>query len=349
MTAAGLCVMSLFFDGAGWLLALGGIVLLRRAAFSGSTKWLLAATAIAPKILFVGLRSLNTPEGLSFPIEPSNLATSSSLWVWCILLAAFGVYLLSPWRKPEETPNAPVLTSPERSPLITGVGLALIGAAAAVLLGLTEGFHRIDDAGQGRWALRHAARGNVAIFTGSELASIEAAERNRSRGGRGYAVRVALTDGRSFSVTTNSAAALDELRKFATTANLAKGKVRIVRRNGLWTSGGSGFTLKDCVGSYEPVDEGESSRSTFEFWLDGDRLTGKETVAGPEGRHVRLLRNIKVSDNGDMEFQPTAYVEATQRETGGAMSFSFRWPSQGETGRFVKNGFEAGLQKYRKK
>ncbi len=60
------------------------------------------------------------------------------------------------------------------------------------------------------------------------------------------------------------------------------------RNGGRWTSGASGFTLKDCVGTYERADESSRSRSTFEFWLDGERLRGKETVADPEGRHVRV-------------------------------------------------------------
>src|SRR5690349_13499048 len=94
LIAAGLCVGALFFDGLGWILAIAGIVLLRRAVFSGKAKCGLAAIAILPKILFVGVRSLNAPSGLSFPIEPRNLATSSSLWAWCILVAAFGVYLM---------------------------------------------------------------------------------------------------------------------------------------------------------------------------------------------------------------------------------------------------------------
>jgi hypothetical protein len=347
LVAAGLCVLALFFDVLGWVLAIAGILLLRRAAFSRTAKWLLAAIAIAPKILFVGARSLNAQGGLSFPIEPRNLATSSSLWAWCILLAAFGAFLIFLPRRSPQAPDAPVQPRPPRSFLLS-LGLVAIAVAVVLLLGLTEGFHRIDDAGQGRWALRHAARGNVAIFTGSDLASIDAAETYGSRSGRRYAVRVALADGRSFSVTTKSAAALEELRKFATTANLPSGKVSIVRRNGdRWTSGASGFTLKDCVGRYELADESSRSRSTFEFWLDGGRLAGKETVADPEGRHVRVLRNTKVSDNGDVEFQPATYVEASQRDKG-TVSFSFRWSPQGETGRFVKNGLEVGLQKYRK-
>ncbi|HWR52442.1 MAG TPA: hypothetical protein VN428_15125 [Bryobacteraceae bacterium] len=347
LVAACLCVAALFFDVIGWVLAIGGIVLLRRAVFSRTVKWLLAAIAIAPKILFMGVQSLNAPAGLSFPIEPRNLATSSSVWAWSIVLAAFGVFLMVGWsRQSPQAPHDPVQPRPARSVLLA-LGLGAIAAAVVMLLGLTDGFHRIDDAGQGRWALRHAARGNVAIFTGSDLASIDAEETYGSRSGRRYSVRVALADGRSFSVTTKTAAAFDELRKFATTANLTRGKVHIVRRSGgPWASGASGFTLKDCVGTYVS-EESSRSRTTFEFWLDGERFAGKETVADPEGRHVRVLRNIKLSDSGDVEFQPATYVEASQQAKG-TVSFSFGWSPQGETGRFVRNGLEVGPQKYRK-
>ncbi len=346
--AAGLCVLALFFDVLGWVLAIAGIVLLRRAVFSRTAKLLLAAVAIAPKLLFVGVRSLNAPGGLSFAIEPRNLATSSSLWAWCVLLAALGASLLLPqWIR--QARNAPAQARPRRSLLISALGLLPIVIGVVMLLGLTDGFHRIDDAGQGRWALHHAARGEVASFTGSELASIDGVERQASRSGRSYDVRVTMGDGRSFSVTTKSATALEELRKFATTANLPPGKARITRRNGgPWTNGASGFTLKDCVGRYEAADDSSGSRSTFEFWLDGERFAGKETVADAGGRRVRVLRNIKVNDTGEVEFQPATYVEASQQEKGGTVAFSFRWSSEGETGRFVRNGLEVGPQKYRK-
>lgn len=349
LTAAGLCVLALFFDVLGWILAIVGITLLRRAALSRTAKLLLAALAIAPKVLFIGVRSLNAPEGLSFPIEPRNLATSSSLWAWCVLLFAFGVVLILASRRSSRAPEAPIEPAPRRSLLTAALGLAPIAVALAMLFGLTDGFHRIDDAGQGRWALRHAARGEVAAFSGAELGSIQAEERNAGRSGRHYVVSVTLADGRTFSVSPKSAVALDEVRRFATTANLPKGKVRIVRRNGIvWTNGSSGFALRDCVGAYELTTEPGRSRSTYEFWLEGDRLAGKETVAGPEGRHVRVLRNIKVSDSGDVEFRPDAYLEASQQDKGGRVSFSFRWSSQGETAKFVKNGLEVGPQKYRK-
>lgn len=347
LTAASLCVLALFFDFFGWVLALAGIFLLRRAAFSRTVKWCLAAIAIGPKIAFLGMRSLSTPGGLSFPIEPRNLATSPSLWAWCIFLAAFGGYLLFQARRPSQEPNAPVQPRPYRFLAIAGLGLVAIAAAVVLLLGLMDGFHWINEAGRGQWALRHAARGNVATFTGSDVRSIEATERYSQRGGSSYSVRVALVGGRSFAVTTKNSAALDELRKFATTANLSDGKVRIVRRRGaLWTNGSSGFNLHDCLGTYEAADPG-GVRSTYEFWLDGDRLAGKEILVESPGRHVRMLRNIKVTENGQFEFEASPYLEAAQQDQG-KLALSFGWSSKGETGRFVKNGLEIGPQKYRK-
>ena len=347
LTAASLCVLALFFDFFGWLLAIAGIFLLRRAAFSRTVKWCLIAIAIGPKILFLGARSLSTPAGLSFPIEPRNLATSPSLWAWCIFLTAFGGYLLFQARRPPQEPNAPVQPRPYRSLAIAGLGLVAIAAAVVLLLGITDGFHWINEAGRGQWTLRHAARGNVATFTGSDVRSIDATERYSQRGGSSYAIRVALADGRSFAVTTKSSAALDELRKFATTASLADGKVRIVRRRGaLWSNGSSGFSVRDCLGTYEATDSA-GARSTYEFWLEGDRLAGKETLVESPGRHVRMLRNIKVSENGEFEFQASPYLEATRQDQG-KLALSFGWSSKQETGRFVKNGLEIGSQKYRK-
>jgi glycopeptide antibiotics resistance protein len=72
--------MALFFNALGWLLAIIGIFLLRRAVFQPRVKWILAAVAVGPKILFLGVQSLSAPVGLSFTIEPRTLATSSALW-----------------------------------------------------------------------------------------------------------------------------------------------------------------------------------------------------------------------------------------------------------------------------
>jgi hypothetical protein len=62
-------------------------------------KWTLAAIALAPKILFFGVRLISAPASLSFTIEPTTLTTSSSLWAWTILLAGLGVLLMF-WTRP---------------------------------------------------------------------------------------------------------------------------------------------------------------------------------------------------------------------------------------------------------
>src|SRR5512137_711719 len=107
LAAAALCVASLFFDAMGWLMAIVGVVLLRRAAFAARVKWTLAALAMAPKILFLGVRALSAPPGLSFTIEPTTLTTSSSLWTWSVLVAGFGVFLLIRARPEPSEPGAP--------------------------------------------------------------------------------------------------------------------------------------------------------------------------------------------------------------------------------------------------
>ncbi len=87
LAAAGLCIASLFLGPLGWLAAIVGIVLLRRATLPAKTKWTLAAIALVPKILFLGLSATTAPQGLSFEIESVTLTTSSSLWAWSVLLA----------------------------------------------------------------------------------------------------------------------------------------------------------------------------------------------------------------------------------------------------------------------
>jgi hypothetical protein len=190
LTAAGLCLVSLFFDALGWLLAIIGIFLLRRAAFPRRVKWILGAIALAPKILFLGVRSLSAPVGLSFTIEPRTLATSSSLWVWSILLGGFGLWLLFGPLPARRALNAPVQPTSSGPLLLKLAGLVSIALAVIMLLGLTDDFQRIEDAGDGRWALKHAVRGATATFTRVELASIEGTASRAARGPGRNSVRV---------------------------------------------------------------------------------------------------------------------------------------------------------------
>ena len=307
---------------------------------------MLAVLSLAPNILFLGVRGMSAPPGLSFTIEPTTLTTSSSLWTWSILLAGFGVFVMFRARPAPPEPGAPPRPETRQPLLLKGLGLVAIAAAAVLLLGLTDGFHRIEDAGEGRWAIRHAARGTMATFTRAEVASIEANESRQSRGGSSYSVRVGLSDGRTFSVTTKSTSAVQELRAFATTADLRPGAVRIVRRrDGTWTNGASGFTLKDCVGAYEHTDGSTGERTTIEFWMEGDRLAGKETVANGPAKYVRTLRNIKAGDTGELTFEPTTRAEVG-KPSESTMSFSLSWSPTGESGRLTKDGFEVGVKKF---
>jgi hypothetical protein len=345
VVAAALCAASLFFDTLGWLIAIVGVVLLRRAVFSARVKWTLAAIALAPKILFLGVRSMSARPGLTFTIEPTTLTTSSSLWTWSVLLAGFGLLMIFRSRPAPLAPGEPPPTS-TRSPFPMKVlGLVAIAAAAALLLGMTDGFHRIEDAGDGRWALRHAARGTRATFTRAEVASIEVNENHSSRGSSTYTVRVGLSDGRAFSVTTKSYFALRELRDFATTADLKPGTVRIVRyHEGTWTNGASGFALKDFVGTYEHTGPNAGERTTIEFWREGDRLAGKETMAGAPSTHTLTLRNIRISDTGELAYEPSTLAEVG-KPSESTMSFSWSWSPTGESGRLTKDGLEVAGKK----
>lgn len=348
MLAATFCVAALFTDYLGWLLAIAGIVLLRGAAVRSRTKWLLATTALAPKILFFAIRWSSAPPGVSFTFEPWTLASSSSLWAWSVVMAAAGVLVMMARQGPVEPASSPG-PPPQRSLLPAAVGLALIAGAAVMLLGLIDGFHRIDDAGGGRWALKHAARGTRATFTRDELASIEGIENHSSKGGSSRTVRVALTDGRTFSVTTRSLGTFEALQAFAATANLAPGKARITRyKRGTWTNGAGGFALKDVVGTYEHDDKDAREHSRLEFWLEGDRLAGKETVQDATSTYVRALQNITLlSETGEVEFTVATRAES-QKVGENTTAYHLQWSGGGERGRFTKDGFVTGLKTYKK-
>jgi hypothetical protein len=140
------------------------------------------------------------------------------------------------------------------------------------------------------------------------------------------------------------------LRKFAATADLAPGKLRIVPLwGGAWTNGASGITLKDRAGVYEQTEPNTGPRSTLEFWIEDGRLAGKETVADAGRRHVRVLRNIKLNEAGDVEYQPASYFEASRQKAENTTSISFSWSPQTETGKFIPGGFQTGAEKYRKR
>jgi hypothetical protein len=342
-------VASLFFDSTGWLLAIAGVVLLRRTVFQPRLKWILAGLALAPKILFTGVRLITAQAELAFVIEPRTLANSPALWSWSILLAAVGIVILTvpiEGSNRQEFPPAEPARSSSPSPLIRLVGLVPLAVAALMLLGLTDDFQRIEDAGEGRWALKHALRGTVATFRSADVASVEGVATSGRKSVQ-YSVTIKLTNGRTYSASTQSSDSFVDLRKFAVTADLRPGAVHLHPYFGSDWTNGSGFTLKDCLGSYERSDARLGERSTIEFWVENGRLAGKETVVDQRSKHVQALRAIKISDTGEADFRESPYFAA--QETGkSTFSFSLSWSAQAETARFTKDGLEIGTRKYRK-
>jgi len=350
LAAAGMCILALFVPGVGWLLGIAGILMLRRSSFNSSTRWVLGAVALGPKLLFVGIRAMNAPAGLSFAIQPSNLATSSALWAWTGLMIGTGVILVMHSRRREQPENEPVQVQPKYDWLVPILGIALMVGGVALLLGIQDGFQRIDDAGHGHWVLHHAVKDSVAEFSGSDVTAIAVEERHHPRSSNDYAIEFGLNNGRSYSVTTKTSSVIDELRRFATTAQLAPGKLRVAPyREPAWTNGSSGITLKDCVGVYELTDPNALQRSTVEFWIENERLMGKETVDVAGQPHVRVLRNIKLDESGEVEYQPASYLEASHQKEENLTRISFSWSPQPETGKFIPGGFETAGQKYRKR
>jgi hypothetical protein len=113
------------------------VVLLRRTVFRPRLKWILAGLALAPKILFAGVRLMTAPAELAFVIEQRSLANSPALWSWSILLAALGIVILTvpiEGRNRQEFPPAQPERSSSPSPLIRLVGLVRLAAAVIMLL-----------------------------------------------------------------------------------------------------------------------------------------------------------------------------------------------------------------------
>lgn len=343
-----LCVAAPFFDSIGWLLAIAGIVLLRRAPLRASTKLLLAGVAIVPKVLFVVIRRLTAPRGLSIVFEPSTLATSPSLWAWSGLLVGLGALIALQSRRPKWAPQSSP-QPPARSFLPFAVGLVLMAAGVLVLLQPLDGFHRIDDAGGGRWALAHASRGTVATFGLSQLAAIEGTENHSSKGGSTDTVRVLLTDGRSFALTSRSSGVFRALRVFATTANLPPGVARITWWRGpAWKNGAPGNTLRDFAGTFDCTDRDTKEHSILQLSIVNDRLVGQETVETAGSRYVRTLENITVNDTGELEC--SVATKADWRQVGpNTTAFHLQWSPTGDSGRLTKDGFDFGSKKFRRR
>jgi hypothetical protein len=348
LVAGTLCAASLVYESLGWLIAIAGVGLLFRAGMRTRTKCLLASLALLPRVLFVGIRLYFAPRGLSFDLEPRTLATSFSLWTWSSLLVAFGVLAISQSRATTTERFEPPQPDAKRRPLLV-VGIVCIVVAAIILLQPFDGFQRIEDAGDGQWALKHAARGTRATFAGKDVSLVEGTEQHSTRGSSTYSVRVTLTDGRSFSVSAKSRAAFQSLREFVATAGLAPGRGRIVPyRAATWTNTIPAFTRNDFAGTYDYADKDRRERRTLELTVEGDRLVGKETVTDAAATSVRDLRNLKIDDTGRMTFDLATHAQA-RSGSDNTWSFSLRWSSEGNDAHLANDGIQVGPIKYRRR
>jgi hypothetical protein len=348
LVAGTLCAASLVFESLGWLIAAAGVGLLFRAGMRTRTKWLLAALALLPRVLFVGIRLYFAPRGLLFDFEPRTLATSFSLWTWSSLLVAFGVLAISQSRA--TTAEQFELPQPDakRWPLL-GLGIVCLVVAAIILVEPLDGFQRIEDAGDGQWALKHAARGTRATFAAKDVSLIEGTEQHSTRGSNTYSVRVTLADGRSFSVSARTRQAFQSLREFATTAGLGPGRARIVPyRATTWTNTVPAFTRGDFAGTYDFADKDGRERRTLELAVEGDRIVGKETVTDAASTIVRDLRNLKIDDTGRMTFDFSTHAQARSGPDNN-WSFSLRWSSDGTDAHLSNDGIRIGTIKYRRR
>ncbi|HEY5960386.1 MAG TPA: hypothetical protein VIV60_27720 [Polyangiaceae bacterium] len=347
VAAAGLCLAAAFFDTLGWLMGVIGIVLLRRSAFSARIRWALATLALLPKVMFTAVRLLRAPRGLAFSIDDSTLATSPSLWGYCALLVGFGWLALL--QKPSPAIGAPTVVAeplPKSSVPLKCLGLLAMALGMGMLLGVLDGFHRIDDLGDGRWALTHAARGTLVTFTRGELSSIEATELNTRQGPNSRHIVVTLTGGRTYSETTRFFGAFQELRDFATTADLAPGTVRIRPYRGQpWTNGAGGFAPKDFIGQYEHADASTGERSTLEFLPRLDRLEGRETSYVGSKALERKVSNIRLSDTGKVEFDLGTIIDVGA-PTEASRSISLRWSANRQSAQLTGTGLEMGPTRY---
>lgn len=341
-----LCVAALFFEWMGWIMAIVGIVLLMRASSGrAATKMLLASVALLPRVGFVAARVIRAPAGLSFTFEPWTFATAWSVWTVASLLIGFGALAIVQHRRPQPAPSATPPLSQRRLPTIL-LGLAFVIAGLVVLSGILDGFHRIDDVGAGRWAIQHAARGTVATFAAADIASIEGTESRSSRGASALTVRLTLTDGRTFTVRKQSTSIFTALRKFATTAGIPAGRVRITPYRGpTWTNGASGFALADLLGVFRCDDAKGDGRRTLEFRLDAGRLAGTETVEEAGSRYARDLRNVTLDDTGVIEFDMSTRRDI-QQGPGNTTALSFRWSSDGDRARLTRTGIELDGRTY---
>ncbi len=93
------------------------------------------------------------------------------------------------------------------------------------------------------------------------------------------------------------------------------------------------------------MDTKSGERTTIEFWLEGDRLAGKETVVNGQNQVRPDDAQIKASETGEMAFDLAMRAEVG-KPSESTMSFSYSSAASGETGRLTKDGLQVGAKTF---
>lgn len=306
------CLASPFFDPLGYIMTVVGLILLwGGSTFPASARLVATALVVPPRIAPLVLSALASPGDLSFVLDLSPPATSSSAWGWYGLLWAIcGLVVLLSSRQSNDLLAGAGLrnASPpglrrEGSPFLPMIPALLVLAwATSVLLGSKNQFEWVEAANAGAWDLRHSVKGTVTTFTAGTVASIDGRE-ERDKDKATYHIRFALKGGGAWAMSTRSPSAFGEMKKLAATMELPSGRMLLkFASGGTWTNGH--FTLKSRTGTYEAANG-----NLVELRLDqSGRLSGAETVVGRDGKRLtRSLRAVKVSEEGGIEYRTGAF------------------------------------------
>ena len=327
----GLCVLSLFFDFLGYVLALAGLFLLwKHGKLKLPTRLGVTAVVLLPKVAIFLLGWNRITENL-FELEPQTFATSSSIWAWSLLVCGVGVGCLmlagairrgnmSALRLGKASFSPALSKNPGRKgAAVVGVGLiglVFVAVSALMFLGLEDDFQAVEPDERGRWRLTHQVRGMVASFLPAEVKSFTGERDSGTDADLSlYWIRVSLNDGRSWSMNTRAMDAEEMLKKLAATMELPPGTMRLRMTPGReWVNSGRKVRPEDWAGTYRSTaGQGPSRDSVLEFRVVEGRLVGKETLRLGDRETSRELRNIQVTPSGEIEFETETLAGASKQ------------------------------------
>jgi hypothetical protein len=207
--------------------------------------------------------------------------------------------------------------------------ISLMGVMLAVMsifmfAGWNDDFQAVAPDEGGRWRLTHLVRGTVARFSTADVEGITVDEVKLPDSLEpSWEVRVKLRDGRSFSLQTASMGTEATLKSLAETMELPPGVMHLRMPPGPeWVNQGRKVRLEDWVGTYRSTAaHGASTGSVLEFRIVNARLVGKETRRLGELPVTHELHDVRVTKDGEIEFDTESLTSA--HRSGESFSFAF--------------------------